>query len=60
MTRATKWVYFSTVRGRQLPELAKIRALAELKPPVVTIGSQIGVVSQSPASESPDELLDIL
>jgi len=60
MTRATKWVYFSTVRGRQLPELARIRALAELKPPVVTIGSHFGVVSGTPASESQDELLDIL
>lgn len=60
MTRATKWVYFSTVRGQQLPELAKIRALAELKPPIVTIGSPVDATSRTVAPKPQDELLDIL
>jgi superfamily I DNA/RNA helicase len=60
MTRATRWVYFSTVRGRALPALARIRALAQLKPPVVALGSPSGTISTTPGSQQQDEVLDIL
>ncbi len=60
MTRATRWVYFSTVKGQALPALARIRALAQMRPPVVAIGSPSDPVSAAPGPDQQDELLDIL
>lgn len=40
MTRATKWLYLSTVTGKSVTSLSRIQKLADLKPPVITIGRQ--------------------
>jgi superfamily I DNA/RNA helicase len=38
ITRATKWLYMSTIQGKTIPMLQLIRRLADLRPPFVTIG----------------------
>jgi hypothetical protein len=43
-----------------LPALARIRALAQMEPPVVALASPSGTVSTTPGSQEQDELLDIL
>lgn len=62
ITRATKWVYLSTTAGKALPALTKIRALAELKPPVVALGRPTPVSSIRPTATATaaDDLLDLL
>jgi superfamily I DNA/RNA helicase len=60
MTRATRWVYFSTVRGRALPEVGRIRALSQTKPPIVALGSASEAVTPVGHMEQQDDLLDIL
>jgi superfamily I DNA/RNA helicase len=60
VTRATRWVYFSTVSGRALAALGRIRALAGVTPPIVTISSAGRTVAGWPSSEPQDEFLDIL
>lgn len=63
ITRATKWLYLSTVTGSAIPALSWIRKLSELKPPVVTLGKR---TTETPDSANrinqiqEDELLDIL
>jgi superfamily I DNA/RNA helicase len=37
MTRATKWLYMSTVTGREFPAIGIIKILAKMRPPVVTL-----------------------
>jgi ATP-dependent exoDNAse (exonuclease V) beta subunit len=62
-TRATKWLYLSTVIGKSVPGLDKVRKLAGLKPPVVTLGSRATVVPPKPKPDKnlgDDDLLDIL
>jgi len=48
ITRAIRWVYLSTERGNAIPELDRVRRLAELKPPVVTLGYRIAGTSAKP------------
>jgi superfamily I DNA/RNA helicase len=43
ITRATKWLYLSTVTGKSVSTLSRIRKLAEQKPPVVTLGQRTAV-----------------
>jgi superfamily I DNA/RNA helicase len=37
MTRATKWVYMSTVTGREFPAISIFKILARMKQPAVTV-----------------------
>jgi len=37
MTRATRWLYMSTVTGREFPAIAIIKALARMKQPAVAV-----------------------
>jgi superfamily I DNA/RNA helicase len=63
ITRATKWLYLSTVTGNAVPTLSRIRKLAELKPSVVTLGRRTAPVTSTPNRINQlqeDELLDIL
>jgi superfamily I DNA/RNA helicase len=63
MTRATKWLYLSTVVGEEIPAIASVRRLAGLKPAVVTVGHpSSGPVIKLPAGKQldGDDLLDIL
>ena len=63
ITRATKWLYLSTVTGNPIPTLSRIRKLAELNPPVVTLGSRAAKTPSTPNRINQlqeDELLDIL
>ena len=63
ITRATKWLYLSTVTGKSVSTLSRIRKLAEQKPPVVTLGQrtalQIGKSNLSNQLKG-DDPLDIL
>lgn len=63
ITRATRWVYFSTIRGQPIPELDQMRRLAATKPPVVSLFTaerpRRGAGSAVPSGES-DDLLYIL
>jgi superfamily I DNA/RNA helicase len=63
ITRATKWLYLSTVMGKSISTLNRIRKLAEQKPPVVTLGFrtavQIGKANFSDQLKV-DDPLDIL
>jgi superfamily I DNA/RNA helicase len=54
ITRATKWVYLSTVDGDAISELARLRELSTLQPSPVTMQSW----SDSPTSEAPTPLGD--
>ena len=63
ITRATKWLYMSTIAGKSLSTLNRIRSLAELKPPVVTLARRTPVLtSKQDSGKRPvgDDLLDIL
>jgi superfamily I DNA/RNA helicase len=63
ITRATKWLYLSTVAGKAIPTLSRIRKLAELNPPVVTLGRRTAEMPHTPNRINQlqeDELLDIL
>jgi superfamily I DNA/RNA helicase len=62
-TRATKWLYLSTVTGKSVPALSRVRKLAELSPPVVTLASRTIASPSKPTQNkqlADDELLDIL
>jgi superfamily I DNA/RNA helicase len=63
VTRATKWLYLSTVIGKSVPALSRIRNLASLKPPVVTLGQRTADLT-SKSKNIPqlveDDPLDIL
>ncbi len=41
ITRATKWVYMSTVETNTLPQLDKIHRLAEKRPAPVTVTTNL-------------------
>ena len=58
-TRATKWLYLSTIIGKAIPGLDRVRKLSELKPPVVTLGRRS---MTRPATENVpiDDPLDLL
>jgi superfamily I DNA/RNA helicase len=59
MTRATKWLYMSTVIGRELPAISIIKILAKMKRPPVTV--QRRNRGSGPFREMEQEnLLDIL
>src|ERR1017187_5758878 len=61
ITRATKWLYMSTIAGKSLSTLNRIRSLAELKPPVVTLARRTPVLtSKQDSGKRPvgDDLLD--
>jgi len=61
VTRATRWLYLSAVAGRSLPELTMVRALADMKPPVVTIATEtagVGIGDLRPHDD--DDPLDLL
>jgi superfamily I DNA/RNA helicase len=61
MTRAIKWLYLSTVTGQEIPAIATVRRLAELKPPMVTIGHPGSPSPQSRRGDPEgDDPLDIL
>lgn len=60
IARAVRWVYFSTVRGQELPELDRIQALAALKPAVVTVGSFARPATQVQRAAAEDDVLGIL
>jgi superfamily I DNA/RNA helicase len=63
ITRATKWLYLSTVTGKSVSSLSRIRKLAEQKPPVVTLGHRTAVqIGKSNLSNQlkGDDPLDIL
>ena len=57
VTRATKWLYLSAETGKTIRSLDRIRELAELDPPVVTLGHRTAVTPQATGA---DDLLDIL
>jgi superfamily I DNA/RNA helicase len=61
LTRATKWLYLSTVSGRAVPALSRIRKLADLKPPLVTVGPRDSVRPEVLARQlEAEDLLDII
>lgn len=55
ITRAIRWVYMSAEERYAIRELDRVRRLAELKPPIVTLGHEIAGASAKP---SPDNRLD--
>lgn len=65
-TRATKWLYLSTISGRSAPALKRVRALAELRPAPLTVGSRATLGSNRPqgrpeaSTGNNEDLLDIL
>ena len=58
LTRATKWLYLSGTRGAILPELDRIRSLADEDPPVVTVQRERPVAA-APPSRTDDDSFDI-
>jgi superfamily I DNA/RNA helicase len=63
ITRATKWLYLSTVTGQAMPTLSRIRILAELNPPGVTLGRRTSERPGTPGHLNQfqnDDLLNIL
>ena len=60
LTRATKWLYLSGTSGAMLPELDRIRSLADENPPVVTVQRErpAGVAPPS-AARTDDDSFDI-
>jgi superfamily I DNA/RNA helicase len=63
ITRATKWVYLSTIAGKAIPELRRVFSLAELNPPPVTLSRPDKASPHARWPSHPpdeDELLDII
>jgi superfamily I DNA/RNA helicase len=60
ITRATKWLYLSTVKGEFLPMLSPIRALGNLSPPVVTIGTTLKESGRKQSEAAPPKTFDPL
>jgi hypothetical protein len=63
ITRAIRWVYMSTAEGHAISELDRVRRLAELKAPIVTLGHEIagGLVKPIPGNHvDEDDPLSIL
>jgi superfamily I DNA/RNA helicase len=60
ITRATKWLYLSTVSGKSVSTLGRIRSLAEQKPPVVTLGSRHANRTSPVNHTQTEDPLDIL
>jgi ATP-dependent exoDNAse (exonuclease V) beta subunit len=52
-TRATKWLYLSGIRGSMMPELERVRKLADEAPPVITIQRERPAESE-PVGATPD------
>ena len=60
LTRATEWLYMSGTRGAMLPELDRIRSLADQHPPVITVQRERPVAAvPSPAGRTDDDSFDI-
>jgi superfamily I DNA/RNA helicase len=60
LTRATKWLYLSGTRGAMLPELDRIRSLADEHPPVITVQRERPVAAApSHAGRTDDDSFDI-
>lgn len=62
ITRGTKWLYLSTIKEKEVPALTKIRALAKIHPPVVTIASGNGKPTEPTrcSTEETEDVLDLL
>ena len=63
ITRATKWLYMSTVAGKSVSTLSRIRGLTGLTPPVVTLSRRVPALTDKHNLGEPlaeDDLLDIL
>jgi superfamily I DNA/RNA helicase len=60
LTRATKWLYMSGTRGAMLPELDRIRSLADEDPPVIAVQHERPIVAvPSQAGRTDDDSFDI-
>jgi superfamily I DNA/RNA helicase len=60
VTRATKWLYLSSVRGATIAELDPLRCLANATPPVITVQRERPVVAAPPqGGGTADDTFDI-
>ena len=60
LTRATKWLYMSGTRDALLPELDRIRRLADEDPPVITVQRERPIAAvPSQAGRTDDDSFDI-